>query len=246
MAWFDEFFDESYLKTYIHLNRERTVREVDFIEVALELSPEDLILDVPCGFGRHSIELTLRDYKVTGMEYNIVQIEHAKKLMKEKNAFFDIIQADMREIPHEEKYDKMFNYFTSFGYFTDEENEKTMENLNKALKPGGLFLMEMAHRDGILKIYSPGNITRLPEGEILLEERSYNPLTGRMSALHTYITKDGRKFERKFDHRMYTSYELIDLFRRHGFEIVKVYGEGFEDLKTFSRRIAIVGRKINN
>jgi len=243
MAWFDDFFDESYMKTYIHLNRERTAREVDFIEAVLELSADDLILDIPCGFGRHSIELTLRDYKVTGIEYNALQIEEAKKLMKEKNAFFNIIQADMRNIHEEEKYDKAFNYFTSFGYFTDEENEKTMGNFCKALKPGGLFLMEMGHRDGILKVYSPGNITRLPEGEMLLEERSYDPITGRMSAVHTYVRQDGKRIERKFDHRMYTSYELIDMFKRHGFEIVKVYGEGMEELKVFSRRIAIVGRK---
>jgi len=243
MPWYKDFFDETYNRTYIHLDWERTAREVDFIEKALELDKNDLILDIPCGFGRHSIELTKRGYRVTGMEYNYPQIDMAMRLMVEQKATFDIIEADMRDIPHENKYDKIFNYFTSFGYFNDEENEKTMANFHKALKPGGLLLIEIANRDGILHIFQPDNITRLPDGGLLLEEREFHPTTGRMSAIHTFISKDGQIVERRLDQRMYCPHELVDIFKRHGFEIVKIFGDGEKELEKFSRRIAIVGKK---
>jgi len=244
MAWYDEFFNEDYFKTYFHLDWERTAREADFIETTLELSREDLILDIPCGFGRHSIELTERGYKVVGMEYNKAQIDRAKELMKEKNVEFEILRADMRDIPHKKRYDKMFNYFTSFGYFSDEENEKTMENFRDALKPGGLFLMEMINRDGLLKSFQPYGVTRLPENGLFLEERKYNPLTGRMECIHTYIDTEGTKRERKFDHRIYTAYELVNLFKKYGFEVIKIFGERDKKLEVFSRRISLVGRKV--
>jgi len=243
MAWYEDFFDENYTKTYVHLNRERTSKDVDFIIKALEISKENLILDIPCGFGRHSIELNQRGYLVTGMEYNTPQIDEAKKLMKEKEVNFDIIKADMRDIPHKNKYDRLFNFFTSFGYFSDEENEKTMENFYNALKPGGMMLIEMVNRDGILKNYQKSHITRLLEGELLLEERNYDPLTGRMYSTHTYINKRGERKERKFDHRMYCPYELIEMCKRHNFEVIKTLGDGGEDFKIFSGRISVIARK---
>ncbi|HPZ08155.1 MAG TPA: class I SAM-dependent methyltransferase [Candidatus Eremiobacteraeota bacterium] len=82
MAWYDNFFDENYIKTCAHLDRERTARDVNFILKVLEISHNDLILDIPCGFGRHCIELTKRGYKVAGMEYNMCQIDEAKRLRR--------------------------------------------------------------------------------------------------------------------------------------------------------------------
>ncbi|MCD4783489.1 MAG: class I SAM-dependent methyltransferase [Candidatus Eremiobacteraeota bacterium] len=243
MPWYKDFFDENYNKTYLHLNWERTAREADFIEKVLELEKDDLILDIPCGFGRHSIELTKRGYHVIGMEYNYPQIDMAMRIMVEKKATFDIIQADMRDISHENRYDKMFNYFTSFGYFNSEENEKTMAGFHRALKPGGLLLIEMVNRDGVLKSFQPCNINRLPDGGLLLEERKFDPLTSRMNAVHTFISTEGQIVERQLDHRMYCPHELVGMFERHGFEVVKTFGDGENNLKKFSRRIAIVGKK---
>ena len=243
MAWYEDFFDETYLKTYVHLDRERTSKDVDFIIKALEISKDHLVLDIPCGFGRHSIELTARGYKVTGMEYNTPQIEEAKKLMKETGVDFEIIKADMRDIPHKNKYDRLVNFFTSFGYFTDEENEKTMKSFSGALKPGGMMLMDMASRDGMLNNYQTNFIKHLAGNELLLEEQNYDPLTGRMSSLHTYINKKGERKERKFDYRMYCPYELIEMCKRHNFEVIKVLGDRGEDFKIFSRRISVIARK---
>lgn len=208
MAWYDEFFDEYYNKTYGHLDRERSVIEADFIEKIMELTPEDKILDVPCGYGRHSTELALRGYNVTGIEYNPAQINKAKEYMKNYGAQFEIIQGDMRKIPFENRYDKLFNYFTSIGYFDEEDNEATLASFNKALKKGGLFLIETINRDFIIKEYVSHNITRREDGCLFLEERKFDPISGRMFCVHTFIEKDGSRVERSLDHRLYAPNEL--------------------------------------
>lgn len=43
-----------------------TAKEIDYIEKACELHGAARILDVGCGFGRHSIELARRQYDVVG------------------------------------------------------------------------------------------------------------------------------------------------------------------------------------
>lgn len=244
MPWYDEFFDEYYNKTYTHLNRERTSREVDLIIDALEMTKEDLILDMPCGFGRHSIELTRRGYRVTGMEYNQSQIDRAKELMKTEGVRFEIIQADMRDIPHHNRYDKLYNYFTSFGYFDDQDNEKTLGSFHRALKPGGMLLIEMANRDWVIRNFQPSNVTHTEDGGFFLEERKYDTMTGRSTGIHTLIQSDGKTIVRKLEHRMYCSHELIEMFKRRGFEVVKLLGDNNREFKMFDCRLCVVGRKI--
>ena len=69
MAWYEEAFDETYLFTYdALLTPEHTLEQVDDLERLLELSPPADVLDMPCGQGRHSIELARRGYQVTGVD----------------------------------------------------------------------------------------------------------------------------------------------------------------------------------
>ena len=69
MAWYEEAFDETYLFTYdALLTPQYTLEQVNDLEQLLELSPPADILDMPCGQGRHSIELARRGYHVTGVD----------------------------------------------------------------------------------------------------------------------------------------------------------------------------------
>src|SRR4029077_4372889 len=65
--WFEEVFDESYLRTLPFMTAEQTLREVDFIESSLALPKGGEVLDVGCGYGRHAIELVQRGLAVTGL-----------------------------------------------------------------------------------------------------------------------------------------------------------------------------------
>ena len=47
---------------------EDTTREVDFIISKLSLQRNERILDLACGFGRHSLELARRGFDVTGVD----------------------------------------------------------------------------------------------------------------------------------------------------------------------------------
>ncbi len=58
--WFEEVFDEDYLRTLPFMRADQTLREVEFISNALTATPGSEILDVGCGYGRHAIELVQR------------------------------------------------------------------------------------------------------------------------------------------------------------------------------------------
>jgi Cyclopropane fatty acid synthase and related methyltransferases len=129
------------------LTPERTLREVNFIEEILHLKPGAEILDLACGVGRHSIELAKRGYKVTGLDINPALLKEARRRAKKQMVKIRWICKDMREITFQEKFDVVLNLFTSFGYFTEKENQELISKVSKALKPQGYFVIEVNHRE---------------------------------------------------------------------------------------------------
>lgn len=243
MKWYENFFDEFYNQAYISLNRELTATEADFIQENLDLKIEDKILDIPCGFGRHAIELTGRGFDVTGIEYHSAQIQAARKAMEQEGVKFNLIQADMRHIPFENYFDKIYNFFTSFGYFDDRENEKTVEEFNKALKPGGLVLLDVINRDRLIRFFQPAIIQHLENGRIWLQENQFNPQTSRIKTRHTLINLDGSTTERDVNLRIYSVHELINIFIRKNFQILKVCDRTGNEFKLLSGRIVFIAKK---
>lgn len=56
---------------------EDTKNEVDFLIDQLKLQGNEKILDLVCGYGRHSLELARRGYDVTGIDITSEYIEYA-------------------------------------------------------------------------------------------------------------------------------------------------------------------------
>src|SRR5690606_2813950 len=118
-TWFSNWFDTPF---YHILYKDRDYDEaqlyIDNITEYLNLQENAKILDLACGRGRHSVYLNKLGYHVTGSDLSKNSIEFAKKF---GNDTLNFIVKDMRE-PSEQKYDAVFNLFTSFGYFENEED----------------------------------------------------------------------------------------------------------------------------
>jgi cyclopropane fatty-acyl-phospholipid synthase-like methyltransferase len=123
---------------------ERTTEEVDFVVEALDLRGDESILDLACGFGRHSLELARRGYSALGVDFTEAYIAHARSVAQEEqldNAAF--LLADVRSVSFHEEFDVVLNMADgAIGYFdTDEENLKLFGVIRAALKVGGKHVM---------------------------------------------------------------------------------------------------------
>lgn len=217
---------EGYLEQPMTL-AERTAREVDGIINLLDLQQFQCVLDCPCGYGRHAIDLARRGMQVIGADINSQELQVAYQSSSAlPNVQF--IKNDMRYLYFHAHFDAVINMFYSFGFFeTDDENFQVLRNFYNALKPGGKFLM---HTDvNIPRIlsgkYKSAEQRRLYSGKRLEIIDTYDPNRKRIDGRWTLIHPDGRlESLTAYSMRVYTREEFTNWCYEVGFTNVVAYG----------------------
>lgn len=138
--WFSSWFDTPYYHIlYKHRNDADAQLFMQNITTHLQLDKTAHIADLPCGKGRHSIYLNSLGYTVTGGDLSKNSITHAQKFENDK-LHFEVW--DMRE-SLQNKYDAVFNLFTSFGYFEDDnEDLLVLKGMKSGLKEDAFLVVD--------------------------------------------------------------------------------------------------------
>ena len=154
--WFASWFDTDYYHIlYKDRNDEEAQQFMDNLTHYLNLPEEAKVLDLACGKGRHSIYLNSLGFDVTGADLSENSIAEASKFSNETLRFKE---HDMRH-SFEEKYDAIFNLFTSFGYFeNDADNLKTLISIKESLTEYGFAVIDFMNVDYVIDNLVPSEI----------------------------------------------------------------------------------------
>lgn len=243
--WIDEFFGQAYLDTYLEmLTPERTQKEVDLIEKALDLKKEDRILDLASGHGRHAIELARRGYRnVLGLDYTPVFIEKAKKDAEAAGVKVELALGDMRALKFENEFDAIYNYFSAMFFFSDEVNQGILDGVARALKPGGRFLWEGLNRDWIVRNYVAREWWQVKDGPRVLEERRFDPHTDRLMTTRYLHYPNGREVKQEFELAVYPISMIKRMMEDAGLNLQEVKVPEGELFPPDSQRLLILAQK---
>jgi len=223
--WPVAFFDDDYLRIYRPtFTEERTRDEAEFIAAALALPPRTELLDLACGFGRHAVAMARRGFRVTGVDFNARYLEIAREEARAAGVEVRWVVGDMRALAFERAFDGVYSYFTSFGYFSDLENEGVLAGIARVLRPGGRFLIDLANRDWLLTHPQQRTWNQRADGTLLMEEVTLDLRTSRVVSRQTLIDSQGPRVEKEFDMRAYTCAELTALLAREGLALDEVWG----------------------
>lgn len=244
MGWYDEWFDEEYVRVYGHRDLAEARRDVAFAEKVLELRRSELILDLCCGNGRHLLALCEKGYKrLVGVDLSLPLLRLARDSITRRACLTQVLLADMRRLPCRERFDAVLNLFTSFGYFdTDEENRQVLRSMAAALRPGGRFVLDYLNAHRVVQTLQ-GRSERMVEGRRVIETRAVDPERRRVNKQIAIHTPQGVKhYEESV--RLYKQEEMSNLFRDSGLEVTVTYGDF--DGRLFNPdapRMIFVGRK---
>jgi ubiquinone/menaquinone biosynthesis C-methylase UbiE len=236
-------FDDDYLYFYDRQLAEVADDNVALIWQLLELEPGMEVLDLACGHGRIANRLAARGCRVTGLDVTPRFLDLARRDAQERGVEVTYVHGDMRALEWTRAFDRVVNWFTSFGYFTDEGNRQVLAGVYRALRPGGRLLIETMHQPVVLREW--GNWVIEQDGDWLIDHHQYEPLTGRIHTTRIVI-RGGKSRTMRFFVRVLGFTELRDWLLATGFSSVDGYGPEGRPLLADSRRmIAVAYRNID-
>jgi SAM-dependent methyltransferase len=234
--WYSSWFDTPF---YHILYKDRDFKEAQsFMETLtsyLNIPENGTILDLACGKGRHSIYLNSIGYHVTGLDLSPQSIAFAKQYENE-TLHFDV--HDMSQ-PYSHNFDAVFNLFTSFGYFENEENNlNTIKAIKANLKANGIGVIDFMNVEFVKNNLKPQN-TKTVDGIDFKLKRTFE---------NGYIVKtisfevDGEPFNYFERVKAITLHDFKALFEAANVELIDVFGDyklNKFNIKTSERLIMI-------
>lgn len=235
--WFTSWFNTPYYHIlYKHRNDNDAQLFMKNITQFLQLPTTAHIADLPCGKGRHSVFLNSLGYKVTGGDLSENSIKHAKQFENE-NLKFEVW--DMRNTL-ENKYEAVFNLFTSFGYFeADSEDITVLKSMKNGIKEDGYLVLDFL------------NVAKLKESIVKKETKNIDNIEFHIQReiKNGFILKHISFFAEGKQHNFTEQVKFLELekfqqyFEEVGLEIQQIFGnyklEPFE-AKTSDRLIFVL------
>jgi SAM-dependent methyltransferase len=234
---------DDYLYFYSEvLTDQRTEAEVSALVTLLGLDQPLKILDLACGFGRHTNRLAALGHIMTGVDFSQGFLEIARRDALQMRLSVNYQQADMRKITFTDEFDYTLLLFTAFGYFSDAENLQVLQNTCKALVSGGRLVFDVHNRDVFLKTMPPFYVME-KEGNLMIDRMSFDCLNGR-SINKRIVIRDGVRKDKPFVIRLYNPNEIQALLFQAGLVLEHLYADWQgSEITPESRRMVVIARK---
>jgi len=238
--WFETFFQGPAVDFWTRaMTPALTLADVDFLEKALEVKPGARVLDVPCGNGRHSIELARRGYRVTGIDLSAEFLAAARA---ELDADWRL--GDMRALQLEPfAFDGAFCFGNSFGYLDHAGVKSFLAALAGAMKPAAKLVIETSMTaESILPTIVQKRWHRFGDLMILSENR-YDPWESCLNIDYTFVR--GNTIEtRPTASYVFTAAELRRMLDAAGFVTLSFQGGmAGEPYQLGSPRLIIIAQR---
>ncbi len=203
-------------------------RQVHWILRRSGLRPPARVLDAPCGFGRHSIEFARRGFDVTGVDFSETELERARAAAAAAGVRVTLVCQDMRDMEFAGEFDLAVNLFSSIGYFTDDEDRMLIDRFWRALRPGGVFVLDTRNRDQCVRSLPPEERARGDGWDVRIEN-SFDPATSRWRARWWRVEADAGEdspgtLVGETEIRLYSAHELRAMLRPERWSRVDLYG----------------------
>lgn len=224
--WFEDesLWTETYPFTFSEQRFAAAEEEVNKI-VALVNFQGTSVLDLCCGPGRHAVILAKRGCAVTGVDRSKFLLQKAEERANAEGVRIEFVHEDMRNFARPAAYDLALNFFTSFGYFNDREDDiKVLRNIYASLKPAGVCLFEMISKEWLARHLLATSSMEAPDGSLRVERHEIFDDWSRIRNEWIFI-KEGRTKVFRFHHTIYSGQELKDRLYLVGFKRVKLFGD---------------------
>jgi 2-polyprenyl-3-methyl-5-hydroxy-6-metoxy-1,4-benzoquinol methylase len=234
--WYELLFENYGEKYDNEVFAQGTIGECDFIEKEVNYDKSLKILDIGCGTGRHSIELSKRGYIITGIDLSDSQLKKAREKAIAQNLKIDFQKHDARNLPFKNEFD--IAIMLCEGAFplmeTDEMNYEILRNAAKSLKSHGKLIFTTLN--GLFPLYHSIEefcSSKSEDGNATYRRNNFDLMTLRDHNITEVEDDFGNKKELKSNERYYVPSEITWLLKTLGYVKIEIFGA---KLGAFSRK----------
>ena len=242
--WYEDFFQGINCELWEKaVPDDWTKKEVDFLVSELHIKSNQSVLDIPCGFGRHSVELAKRGYNVIGVDISERFIKNLNEKISADKLPVQTILGDILTIDIKQKFAGAVCMGNSFGYFDIDKMKLFVAKVSSCLTIGSKFIINSGMIAESILANFPKNKSFTVEDITMDITNIYNLLDGYMISNIVY-TKENKKEEHSFKHYVFTLGEVKRLLKGCGFKINAVHSSpAKEEFKLGDPQIYIVAEK---
>lgn len=239
----ESYFNEDYIHFGDIINPPKTSdRQVELIWNLLSLARGSSVLELGCGYGRITNRLAEKGAQVAGLDISPILLKKAETDAAERQVNVEYVLGDMRSLPWRDRFDAAFLWYTTFGYFDQEENEKVLREAASSLRKGGRLLIDNPNRFNSLRYKFPMCKVAQRNDDVRIDIFSIDVLDDREN-LERIIVRAGRVRRTHLSYRQYGFSEYVRMLRSAGFETVEAYGEEGGAFTCDSSRLVVVAHK---
>lgn len=238
--WFRSWFGDAYLALYPHRDEKEAEDGVQLLIRSVDPAPDQLILDLACGAGRHLRAMARVGLRAVGLDLSETLLREARRVGA---ASSPLGRGDMRQLPFRpDAFGTVTNFFTSFGYFASPaEDRRVVEEVARVLRPNGSFLLDYLNAPRVRATLVPEEVGET-SGRTVFQRRW---LEGKSVVKRIEIRRPGADTDVHHERvRLYEPEELEELLRDAGLETMARYGDYTGMIYVAdSTRVILVGRR---
>lgn len=197
--------------------------EVDFLETLVDTGKSMKVLDLMCGYGRHSLLLGRRGHSVTALDNLDVYINEINSTAQTEGLAVQAQVADVATHPFNTGYHLAICMGNSFAFFDGPTAQQILQRIAAALHTGGkLVINTWMLAEIAIKYFKERDWFWADDYQYILENKFYlRP--ARIETAHTLIRPDGMAETQHGIDYMFTIAELEKMMNNAGLVLTDIY-----------------------
>lgn len=221
--WYRQWFGEEYLALYPHRDEYEAQEGVELLLHVLG-RPAGKILDLACGAGRHMLEFHRRGLAAVGLDLSLPLLQQARAL----GPRFNLVRGDMRRLPFDRSsFELVANFFTSFGYFADpDEDLSVLKEIRRVLRGDGRFALDFLNAERVRNRLVDVDERRVGRRRVVQQRRLEEEGKVVVKEIRIFGDSSGSPIETYFERvRLYGHDDLMTMLRDAGLETEHSFGD---------------------
>ncbi|MCX9193094.1 SAM-dependent methyltransferase [Carbonactinospora thermoautotrophica] len=225
MHWYeDDDLWVGFASVMFSARREAEAAELVATSPLLQVAAGTRVLDLACGPGLHVVPLARRGAEVTGVDLSPAMLDRARVACERAGVRARLVRADMREYVDPGAFDLVISMYTSFGYFTDpDDNLRVLRNAFASLTPGGRLLVDVLGKEVLASWVGRPQAVDVEDGTVFMRDTILDDWT-RLRTDWTLVREDTVRRASIVSY-LYSAAELRALFEAAGFSDVECFGD---------------------